>query len=221
MPGAYQRRPARSAAPDHGPTVVDHGGYPCDTRPGGTLDENGTEIVRVVGYVRETPHLGDRATAFAQGEHIRRWVKEHGHRLVAVCRDTRDTDQPGPDDGFRALLNLVRSGNTDAVVVATLEVLAADKILQEIILADLRGYGVPVISAEPAEMEELTDPPADATRLVVRDVLAKLEAYREEFDLPRNAPADDSETSDVIVELVTGREDHSAVSAAQAARPIA
>ncbi len=185
--------------------------------------------MRVVGYVRESQGLAESETAFAQGERIRRWVAEHGHHLVAVCRDTREPAGPSSREGYRALLHIVRSGDAEAVVVAELAVLSSDKVLQEIMIHDIRSWGVAVISTDVRELEDLAEPPADATRMVVRDVLARAGAYLDEF--ARTTPpavVTELPQPDVVVELVTDqpgglppRSGDPGTSAAQTARPSA
>ena len=180
--------------------------------------------MRVVGYIREAPSLEEGETAFAQSERIRRWAADSGHHLIATCQDGRDPTQPLGRDGYRALLDIARSGNADAMVVAGLEVLSPDKITQEIMLDYLRGLGLTIISTNEPDHDELLDVPDDHTRLVVRDVIAKVGLYRREFAEPARpalaeaAPMPEFVGSDVIVQLMphgTYRDE----SAAQTARP--
>jgi len=177
--------------------------------------------VRVVGYIREAPSLEEGETAFAQSERIRRWAADSGHHLIATCQDGRDPTQPLGRDGYRALLDIARSGNADAMVVAGLDVLSPDKITQEIMLDNLRGLGLTIVSTNEPDHGELLDVPDDHTRLVVRDVIAKVGMYRKEFAEPavaEVAPMTEFTGSDVIVQLMphsTYRDE----SAAQTARP--
>ncbi len=159
--------------------------------------------VRVVGYVREAPGPQDGPTAYSQSEAIRRWVAETGHQLVAVCQDARQVGHALGREGYRALLGIIGAGQVDAVIVATLEALAADKIVQEVMLWDVRSRGVTVLSAAEADIADLKDPPADRTRLLIRDVLARVTEYEMAARLDRppmiiveEAPAD------VVVELL-------------------
>ena len=125
--------------------------------------------MRVVGYVREAAAEGDGEPAFTQGERLRAWSRESGHRLVAVFQDTR---QPGVElgwDGYRAMLDLVDGDRVDAVLVSSLAALSPDLITQEALVWDLRNRGVAVVSGDPADAAALTLPrPA---RPPVRDVL--------------------------------------------------
>ena len=181
--------------------------------------------MRVVGYVREAPSLDEGETAFAQGERLRRWASESGHRLVATCQDGRDPLRPLSRDGFRAVLDIARSGGADAVVVADLSVLSPDKVTQEIMLDHLRALGLTVVSTRDEDHAELADDSEDHTRLVVRDVISKMAHFRDEFiEIGSRDEAGDTipaePDADVIVRLMPpdGQRDPSA---AHTARPMA
>ena len=181
--------------------------------------------MRVVGYTREAPSLEEGETAFAQGERIRRWSSDAGHHLIATCQDGRDPTQPLGRDGYRALLDIARSGSADALVVSDLEVLSPDKISQEIMLDHLRGLGLTIVSTNEADHNELLDVPDDHTRLVVRDVIAKVGSFQRDFAEPppaqeTTAPHPDSADADVIVQLMP-QGAHRDDSAVQTARPTA
>jgi len=186
--------------------------------------------MRVVGYVREGPGTADSDTAYAQTERIRRWVADAGHSLIAVCRDTRSSVEPLGRNGYRALLGIARNGDAEAVVVADLGVLSSDKVVQEIMLHDLAGSGVTVVPVTEEDQLALQDAAKDHTRLVTRDVLAKVDEYRDQFqsrDRGTGAESDHEATTDeshrdVIIELIkTAQGDQTEESAAQAARPTA
>lgn len=170
--------------------------------------------MNIVGYVREAPGRGQSDTAFAQGERVRRWALDTGNHLVATCQDHGPeavTDRPG----YRAMIDLVRSGSADAVVVASLDALSPDKIVQEIMLVDIRTGGATVISTDEADHELLANADGDHTRLVARDVVAKVADYRAAYGLSGADPsrtdvgfgdsADDDNGDDgrnVVVELI-------------------
>ncbi len=167
--------------------------------------------MRIVGYVREIPGHQQADTAFAQSERIRRWVRDTGNELIAVCQDTTATafdDRPG----YRALVEVVRSGGVDAVLIGTIEALAGDKVVQEIMLVDLRAAGVTVISTEESDHALLDVTADDHTRMVVRDVVAKVAEYRHAYglegdDIATVAPntprkPDNGDDGSVVVELI-------------------
>jgi hypothetical protein len=157
--------------------------------------------VLVVGYVREPtdPSLG--RSAFSQQEQLRRYVTDRGHRLVAVCTDTRVPGQPPTRNGYRSLLGIVASGAVDAVLIPGIETFSSDAIVQEIILWDLRNRGVRVVSTESSD-EVVLDPnlDLDPSRMVIRDVLERVEEHAgltDQIDVP--APVPDG---DVLVHII-------------------
>lgn len=171
----------------------------------GSNSESAGEDVRVVGYVREASNLTEGETAFAQSERVRRWTADSGHHLVATCQDGRDPTQPLGRDGFRAVLDIARSGNADALVVSDLSVLSSDKVVQEIMLDYLRGLGLTIVSTNEPDHSELLEVPDDHTRLVVRDVIAKVDEFRREFPESLAEPLDPTDAdadADVIVQLM-------------------
>jgi DNA invertase Pin-like site-specific DNA recombinase len=185
----------------------------------GSSIESVGEDVRVVGYVREASSLTEGETAFAQSERIRRWTADSGHHLVATCQDGRDPTHPLGRDGFRALLDIARSGNADALVISELAVLSSDKVTQEIMLSHLRELGLTIVSTSEPDHDDLLDVPDDHTRLVVRDVIAKVDEFRREFPETTGESLDPTD-ADVIVQLMphgSYREDI----AAHTARPTA
>ena len=168
--------------------------------------------MRVVAYVRELPGNQQPDTAFAQSERIRRWVRDTGTELVATCED-RSASSPSDRPGFKALVDIVRSGGVDAVVVAALDSLASDKVIQELILSDLRSAGVTVISTSVDDHELLNEHSEDHIRIVVRDVIAKVTEYRDAYGLASDAISEleaviplsqtpDGDPADVVVELI-------------------
>lgn len=130
--------------------------------------------MRVVGYVRDTPDPSEAEPAFAQAERVRRWIKDSGHQLVAICQDVRTAGRTLGRDGYRAMIGVVATGEADAVLVPSLEALSPDKVTQEIMLWDLRARNIAVLSATETDLDLLSDPPPDSLRILIRDVLAKV-----------------------------------------------
>lgn len=158
--------------------------------------------MRIVGYVRE-PADGSRS-AYAQQEELRRHAAAHGDALVAVCQDV--TSPTGSErDGYISLLGVVAAGGVDAVLVPGLDTFSADSIVQEIIVWDLRGRGVAVVSTDPAD-EAVLDPGGghDPGRLLIRDVLDRVGDHARTVGKAHldPAPAD----VDVLVEIVRADE---------------
>jgi len=161
--------------------------------------------VRVVGYIREASTEGE--PAFAQSESIRRWIHENGHRLVALCQDVRTPGHPIGREGLQSIIGIVSAGQVDAVVVPSLSTFAADKITQEVIMATLRDSGITLLSTQVDDIDQLTDPPADQVRMLVRDVLAKQAHFAELLALPvAEEPEPEviriDEAPDVVIELI-------------------
>jgi ribosome-binding protein aMBF1 (putative translation factor) len=85
---------------------------------------------------------------------------------------------------------------------------------QEIMIQDIRSAGATVIATDTEDVETLQSSEHDHTRMLVRDVLARVEEYREAFGLSREVePAVEAanlnpelsvarETTDVVVELI-------------------
>ncbi|MEA2001808.1 MAG: recombinase family protein [Actinomycetota bacterium] len=161
--------------------------------------------MRVVGYIREASADGE--PAFAQSEKIRRWINENGHRLVALCQDVRTPGHPIGREGLQSIVGIISAGRVDAVVVPSLETLSPDKVSQEVIMWDLRGHAVSVLSTDTNDVGQLADPPSDNTRLIVRDVLAKASRFDKILSLPTAAEPDPEvvridDTPNVVVELI-------------------
>ena len=149
------------------PRVVEHKELPCETVSSQEW-ENERYNLRVVGYIREAS--ADSEPAFSQSEQIRRWINENGHRLVALCQDVRTPGHAVGREGLQSIVGIASAGQVDAVVVPSLDTLSPDKVSQEVIMWQLRGDGVKVLSADRADIPQLADPPLDGARLLIRDV---------------------------------------------------
>ena len=169
--------------------------------------------MRIAGYAREAMGRQPGQSTFAQGERIRRWALDSGNDLIAVCQDHSGTSSPADRPGYRALIEIIRAGQADAVVVSTLDAFSPDKVMQEIMLADIRAAGATVISTDEDDLALLASAQEDHARLVVRDVVAKVGDYRQAFGLtgepggevepaipePGTTP---DETHNVVVEFI-------------------
>jgi hypothetical protein len=163
--------------------------------------------------VREAADPSHRGSAFSQQEQLRRYVTDHGHRLVAVCTDTRIPGESPTRDGYRSLLGIVAAGAVDAVLVPGIETFSSDAIVQEIVLWDLHNRGVRIVSTESADQTVLDpDVDLDPSRMVIRDVLERVEEHIDltgQIDPPMVVPDDD-----VLVHIIAAdtAEDRDAIS---------
>lgn len=131
--------------------------------------------MRVVGYVRESPDPSDGRPAFSQQEEIRRYAGDNGHRLVALCQDLRNPGQAPNRDGYLSLLGVIAAGGVDAVVVPGIATLSSDAVVQEIMLWDLHGRGIQVVSTDPADLATLDSQAIpDPSRRMIRHVLERV-----------------------------------------------
>lgn len=158
--------------------------------------------MRVVGYVRELFGPEDTDPAFVQGETIRAWVRKTGHNLVSLCQDVRQEGHGLGRDGFQALLGIVAGNGADGVVVPALSSLSPDLMTQEIMIWDLRRRGVAVMSIDEADHQLLLTPTRE--RLLMRDVLARLEDYYEwaRPSTPEEESEEEGTGDEVVVELI-------------------
>jgi len=163
--------------------------------------------VRVVGYVREAADPSAGQPAFTQQEELRRFATERGMALVAICQDTRRPGQAVGRDGFLSLLGVIAAGGVDGVLVPSLDTFSADAIVQEIVLWDLRGRGVKVVSTTPTDLKLLdSDVAPEPSRMLIRDVLDRVEEHTDAL-LPRDFdPIVAHPDGDVYVRLVEADE---------------
>jgi DNA invertase Pin-like site-specific DNA recombinase len=171
--------------------------------------------MKIAGYVRQTPGRTDPDTAFAQSERIRRWTLDTANDLIAVCQDHHASSAPIDRPGFKALLDIARSGGADAVVVANLAALSPDKMTQEIMIQDLRAAGATIIATDKDDVEVLRTGADDHTRMVVRDILSRVDDYRSAYGLSGDVEPsvtgaqnalivnEAAEVTDVVVNLIT------------------
>lgn len=110
-----------------------------------------------------------------QADTITRWAEDHGHRIASWHTDEGESGSNGV--ATRAGLADALDAVTDGLVVARLDRLARDLILQEQLLADVRRRGGRVYSCAPAEDAYLDDDPADPSRRLIRQVLGAVAEY--------------------------------------------
>jgi hypothetical protein len=134
-----------------------------------------------VGYVRVSLADPDGGAA-AQRTAIERWARGADVGIVAVLID--DAIVAGEALSSRLALGdaleLVHEDKASGIVVARLERVSSDMLMQELIRADLVALGAMLRSADGDEDAELTGEPT-GERARIRDILERLPAYRNEM----------------------------------------
>jgi DNA invertase Pin-like site-specific DNA recombinase len=136
--------------------------------------------LRVVGYLRVSSHeqvehgfgLADQKRA------IEVWAAMNEAELVTFCTDAGVSGTDGLDgrDGLWIALSCLDSGVAEGVVVARLDRLARDVILQETLVRDIASKGHRLFSCMTAEQETLDDP-TDPHRKLVRTILGAMAEF--------------------------------------------
>lgn len=111
------------------------------------------------------------------------WAKKHRHRLVAVHVDEgiSGTAPLTARPGLRAALAALAQDQADGLVVARLDRLSRDMVLQEQLYAEIIAMGARLASAVPTENEHLAHDPDDPTRALVRRILGAVAEYERQL----------------------------------------
>ncbi|TQN44407.1 DNA invertase Pin-like site-specific DNA recombinase [Blastococcus colisei] len=129
--------------------------------------------MRVVGYVRvSTREQAEHGLGLdVQERSIRKWAKANGHRLVAIHADAGVSGSNGVEDriGLPLVLEAVRDGQVDALVVARLDRLARALTVQEATLAAVWRMGGRLFTVDSGEV--LPDDPDDPMRTAMRQMV--------------------------------------------------
>lgn len=126
-----------------------------------------------IGYIR----VSTNGQADGFGPEIQeRAIKIHtGERLKAIYRDEgisgKLLDRPGLAEALRHL------GTGDKLVVARLDRLARDLVVQEMLLAEIRRRGARLVSCAEGEQAYLEDDESDPSRRLIRQVLGAVAEY--------------------------------------------
>jgi site-specific DNA recombinase len=111
----------------------------------------------------------------AQEKAIRSFLRQHrsraGHFYVDGGVSGAVEDRPALSE----LLHRIAPG--DVVLVARIDRLARDLLVQEVLLADIRKRGGDVASCSPTESDFLADDPHDPTRKLVRQILGAISEF--------------------------------------------
>ena len=115
--------------------------------------------------------------------------------------------------GFKTGIEYDTYDASDLVVIPGLETLSSDKVVQEIMLDRLRSHRLAVVSTEESEHELIATPSTDPARMLIRDVLFRVDQYSDLLEPTEAHPAlriaplvEESDTSpidaDVLIEFV-------------------
>jgi DNA invertase Pin-like site-specific DNA recombinase len=140
--------------------------------------------MRYVIYLRvstETQAAEGQGLA-VQEDACRSWARAGKHRVAAVCTDAgvSGTADVGERPALAEAMAHLLDGRADGIVVARLDRLARDVVLQEQLLAELHRMGAELHSASPTEDAHLGDDPDDPTRALVRRILGAIGQYERE-----------------------------------------
>lgn len=141
--------------------------------------------MKIVGYVRvSTDRQAERGLGLdVQRQRIKQWAKAQGHQIVAVHEDAGVSASNGLADrvGLADALDLVGQGKAQGIVVARLDRLARDYLVQEFTLREVHRLGGEVFSTEEQEAGILNDDPDVPSRKFIRTILGGLGDYEREL----------------------------------------
>lgn len=129
--------------------------------------------MKLVAYLRvSTDRQAEEGFGLeAQREAIRRWARDHGHRIAAWTVDEGVSGSNGLESrrGLLDALTLLEDGVAGGLVVARLDRLARNLTVQEGTLAKVWALGGAVFSADLGEVPR--DDPDDPMRTALRQVV--------------------------------------------------
>ena len=113
-----------------------------------------------------------------QHELMSKWARANTHRIIRFHDDT-ESGSEGVDNrpGLANCIADIAEGITSGIVVARLDRLARDVILQETLFAEFAKYGARVYSCQGGEDAYLRDEPDDPSRKMIRVILGAVAEY--------------------------------------------
>lgn len=114
-----------------------------------------------------------------QADTIAKWAKNKKHTTAQWHEDAGQSGANGIEHrpGLAHALEAVRRGEVQGIVVARLDRLARDLVLQEQLLAEVKRLGGRVYSCSDGEDAYLQDDPGDPSRKLIRQVLGAVAEY--------------------------------------------
>ena len=145
--------------------------------------------MRVVAYVRvSSAHQQEAFGPAIQRAAIEKWAKANGHKVVSWQEDTISGASELRDRaGWCDAAALVKAGMAQGIVVARLDRLARDVMVQELLLRKLSDLGGIVLSTRENENEMLNGESKDPSRKIVRVIMGAISEYDREMTVDRLA----------------------------------
>ncbi|MHB8513511.1 MAG: recombinase family protein [Actinomycetota bacterium] len=137
--------------------------------------------MKVAAYLRvSTDRQAEEGLGLeVQEQAIRKWAREHKHRIVGWHRDEGVSGSNGIDTrkALPEALSSIKNRDAAGLVVYRLDRLARDLIIQETLLAEIRRMGGNMFTTSAAEAGYLDDDPNDPSRKLIRQVLGAVNEY--------------------------------------------
>ncbi len=145
--------------------------------------------MRVVAYIRvSSAHQQEAYGPELQRAAICAWAKVGRHKIVSWQTDVISGASELRDRaGWSGAAALVKSGQAHGVVVARLDRLARDVMVQELLLRKLSDLGGIVLSTRENENEMLNGESKDPSRKLVRVIMGAISEYDREMTVDRLA----------------------------------
>lgn len=139
--------------------------------------------MRVIAYIRtSTARQGEAFGPDVQRAAIRQWARANGHTVASWQTDTiSGTSELASRDGWREAAAQIRAGRAQGIVVARIDRLARDVMIQELLLRNLNELGGVVMSARESENDLLTGESNDPSRKLIRTILGAVSEYDREM----------------------------------------
>lgn len=153
--------------------------------------ESKGQRMRVVAYLRVSTAKQQEAYGPAvQRADITAWAKAHGHKVIDWQQDViSGASELQNRTGWCLAAEQVKSGKAAGIVVARLDRLARDVVVQEVLLRNLSELGGVVLSTRANEDEMLNGESKDPSRKMVRTILGAVNEYDREMVVSRLAAA--------------------------------
>lgn len=145
--------------------------------------------MRLVAYVRVSSASQQEAFGpMIQRAAIQKWAKAGGHKIVSWQEDTiSGASELRNRVGWCEAAALVKAGKAAGIVVARLDRLARDVMVQELLLRKLSDLGGVILSARDGENEMLSSASNDPSRKLVRVIMGAISEYDREMTVDRLA----------------------------------